>query len=51
MKFAHTKRKKSSFIYGKFYKKLAGCGKELTILKLEKRVAQKERDLALLTRI
>ena len=35
---------------GKFYRKLAGCVKDLTILRLEKRVARQQKDVEILTR-
>jgi len=43
------KNKNIGNIYmGKFYRKLAGCVKDLTILRLEKRVAKREREVKML---
>lgn len=44
---SHTKNK-SVYYMGKFFKKLAGVAKDLTILKLERRVAKREREVELL---
>ena len=42
------KKNKMNIYMGKFYKRLVGCAKELTILKLERRVARQEKDVELL---
>ena len=45
------KNKNIGNIYmGKFYRKLAGCVKDLTILRLEKRVARQQKDVEILTK-
>jgi|GEM_PF-5959961 len=44
---SHRKNKMNIYM-GKFYKSLIGCAKELTILKLERRVAKREREVELL---
>jgi hypothetical protein len=49
----YQRKIKISVIYinmGKFYRKLAGCVKDLTILRLEKRVARQQKDVEILTR-
>jgi len=42
------KKNKMNIYMGRFMKRLAGCAKELTILKLERRVAKREKEVELL---
>ena len=44
------KKNKMNIYMGKFYKRVAGCVKDLTILKLERRVERQERDMATLAK-
>jgi hypothetical protein len=48
IKYQTHKKNKSTLYMGQFYKKLLGCAKELTILKLERRVAKREKEVELL---
>lgn len=48
---SQSHKKNNLNIYmGKFYKRVAGCVKDLTILKLERRVERQERDMATLAK-
>tara|TARA_R110002153_G_scaffold93486_2_gene226013 strand:- start:1368 stop:2078 length:711 start_codon:yes stop_codon:yes gene_type:complete len=48
IKYQTHKKNKSTLYMGQFYKKLLGCAKDLTILKLERRVAKREKEVELL---
>ena len=48
IKYQTHKKNKGTLYMGKFYKTLLGCAKELTILKLERRVAKREKEVELL---